>query len=53
MQKDIGFTFDAEPVKVEYAQITAVVQCSGLESLASDTDGKYTDLRNVQTQYCQ
>ncbi|MDR2419607.1 MAG: ABC transporter substrate-binding protein [Treponema sp.] len=25
MQKDIGFTFDAEPVKVEYAQITAVV----------------------------
>jgi putative aldouronate transport system substrate-binding protein len=25
LQKDIGFTFDAEPVKVEYAQITAVV----------------------------
>ncbi|MDR3173462.1 MAG: ABC transporter substrate-binding protein [Treponema sp.] len=25
MQKDIGFTFDAEPVKVEYAQIQAVV----------------------------
>jgi putative aldouronate transport system substrate-binding protein len=25
LQKDIGFIFDAEPVKVEYAQITAVV----------------------------
>jgi putative aldouronate transport system substrate-binding protein len=25
MQKDVGFTFDAEPVKVEYAQIQAVV----------------------------
>jgi putative aldouronate transport system substrate-binding protein len=25
LQKDIGFIFDAEPVKVEYAQITAVL----------------------------